>query len=1036
MKRINLLIAVVFTFLSSVFAQDVKYLNFGKVLGGYEAHSLDNKSAIIRDKYNGKYYLYDINSKSTKNEIPIRSFNKMDSHLTPILFTPDNKIISFGCQMFYGKKTILYMYDCLNNKILREINKIGEFEITKYDFQNKYYATKTSIIDAATDEVLLNIRAKTMCFSHFGGKIAYIEPPVDNNSYEGFIIVQDIESKKILKKIPIQVSVLYDNLIEFSSNDNLLAIVSEKSKNYYHYSSVTIINSQDFSQKCSFDDEESIYSICFSPDSKFLITGENAAFSIWDISNGKLKMKSEVPNKLEITSIYLTSDYKNLITILGPDIVNSGNCVIYYWDFISMIYSSELMASEKNNPNLFRPKDEFETQVQYEQRKKEGEIFKGQQIEKYYQDYLANLEKIKYKDEQEINLKNEKIRNSYTKVDLSLTSLGTYNSEEQYFPVNFGTIKEKLHIPIAEAKGLKDNLGSVKVRAYKQLLSDLTTWEVFNIQVVHPITGSVYLLRERKSTDNIANNITTPITKDAVPNLIASVKFIEPSGNNILDAKETGTIEVEIFNQGVGSAQNIVTQLFTDVSSGVEFDREKMLPEVLPGQKQSLVFKLKSDKYLKSGIAVFSLNFKEKNGFQPNPIKISLNTQDFKPPKLVFVEAGISDNGNGIIENGKIINVTALIQNQGQGKAEFSKAVFAKNDENIIFTTPNSINQQLGTLMPGESKKLAFSFVVNNNYKGSNVLPINLILSETENEYGGNYPLNLEMRKKIPNTMNVVVEGQYSKGTTIIEASLFSEIDKNIPETGAKNPNRFALIIGNEDYKSSQHDLNSEINVLFAENDAKTLKEYAVKTLGVPEENITLLINATAGRMNQALAKMNLIAKNSNGKAELIFYYAGHGLPDENTKEPYLIPVDVSGANFLEGGIKLKNVYAKLTEFPSKKVSVFIDACFSGGARNQGLLSARAVKIKPKESALTGNIVVFSASSGEQSSLPYQDKQHGMFTYYLLKKIQDTKGEISLKELSDYVSEQVSLQSVNINNKEQTPVVNAGTDSWGNWTLR
>jgi len=797
---------------------------------------------------------------------------------------------------------------------------------------------------------------------------------------------------------------------------------------------VSILNAYDLSQKYTF--EEYLDNMCFSPDNRFLICGRDKEILIYDLSNGKLKINTDISNKKDafVISLSLTPDYKYLVTILG-DKYGTDN-TIYYWDFISMIYSTELLASEKNNPNLFRPKDEFETEVQYEQRKKEGKIFKGQQVVKYHQDYLANLEKIKYKDEQEINLKNEKIRNSYTKVDLSLTSLGTYNSEEQFFPVNFGTIKEKLHIPIAEAKSLKDNLGSVKVRADKQLLSDLTTWEVFNIQVVHPITGSVYLLRERKSSDNIANNITTPITKDAIPNLIASAKFIEPSGNNILDAKETGTIEVEIFNQGVGSAQNIVTQLSTDVSSGVEFDKEKMLPEVLPGQRQSLIFKLKSDKYLKSGAAVFSFNFKEKNGFQPNPIKISLNTQDFKPPKLVFVEAGISDNGNGIIENGKIINVTALIQNQGQGKAELSKAVFAKNDENIIFTTPNSINQQLGTMMPGESKKLAFSFVVNNNYKGSNVLPINLILSETENEYGGNYPLNLEMRKKIPNIVNVVVEGQYSKGTTIKEVSLYSEIDKNIPETGTKNPNRFALIIGNEDYKSFQPDLNSEINVLFAENDAKTLKEYAVKTLGVPEENITLLINATAGRMNQALAKMNLIVKNSNGKAELIFYYAGHGLPDENTKEPYLIPVDISGANFLEGGIKLKNVYAKLTEFPSKKVSVFIDACFSGGARKQGLLSARAVKIKPKESTLNGNIVVFSASSGEQSSLPYQDKQHGMFTYFLLKKIQDTKGDIRLKELSDYISEQVSLQSVNINNKEQTPVVNAGTDSWGNWTLR
>jgi uncharacterized caspase-like protein len=230
--------------------------------------------------------------------------------------------------------------------------------------------------------------------------------------------------------------------------------------------------------------------------------------------------------------------------------------------------------------------------------------------------------------------------------------------------------------------------------------------------------------------------------------------------------------------------------------------------------------------------------------------------------------------------------------------------------------------------------------------------------------------------------------------------------------------------------------LNSEINVLFAENDARIFKEYAIKTLGVPVENLNFLANATAGQMNQALAKMNLISKNSNGKAELIFYYAGHGLPDENTKEPYLIPVDVSGANFTAGGIKLSSVYEKLTQYPSQKVSVFIDACFTGGARDQGLLSARAIKMKPKEMRLTGNIVVFSASSGEQSSLPYKEKQHGMFTYYLLKKIQETKGDISMKELSDYVKDQVSLQSVNVNNKEQTPVVDSGIDAWGSWKLR
>jgi hypothetical protein len=146
--------------------------------------------------------------------------------------------------------------------------------------------------------------------------------------------------------------------------------------------------------------------------------------------------------------------------------------------------------------------------------------------------------------------------------------------------------------------------------------------------------------------------------------------------------------------------------------------------------------------------------------------------------------------------------------------------------------------------------------------------------------------------------------------------------------------------------------------------------------------------------------------------------------------------VDINGANFKEGGIKLADLYRKLTEYPTKKTKIFIDACFSGGARDQGLLPDRTVMIKTPKSDLSGNIVVFSASSGIQSALPFKDKQHGMFSYYLLKKIQESKGEVGLKELYEYIKNQVSLQSVNINNKEQTPEVNAGNDAWGDWSLK
>jgi uncharacterized caspase-like protein len=151
-----------------------------------------------------------------------------------------------------------------------------------------------------------------------------------------------------------------------------------------------------------------------------------------------------------------------------------------------------------------------------------------------------------------------------------------------------------------------------------------------------------------------------------------------------------------------------------------------------------------------------------------------------------------------------------------------------------------------------------------------------------------------------------------------------------------------------------------------------------------------------------------------------------------------LIPVDVSGSD-LQSAIKLNTVYESLSEFPSKRIVVFLDACFSGGGRNQPLFAARGVKIKPKESILKGNMIVFAASSSDQISMPYKDKQHGMFTYFLLKKLQESKGDVSFKELSDYISAKVSFESVNKNNKEQNPTVKTSddiSDIWGKWKFR
>ena len=256
-------------------------------------------------------------------------------------------------------------------------------------------------------------------------------------------------------------------------------------------------------------------------------------------------------------------------------------------------------------------------------------------------------------------------------------------------------------------------------------------------------------------------------------------------------------------------------------------------------------------------------------------------------------------------------------------------------------------------------------------------------------------------------------------------------LDINIPETNEENKKSFAVIIGNENYERVT-------KVQYALNDAKVFASYCRKTLGLPKDNIRIYRDATYGTMLSALDDIKSIASAFEGDLNVIFYYAGHGVPSESDKTAYLLPVDASGQH-TEVCLSTKRLYDTLDGLHAKRVLVFMDACFSGAQRGEGMLaSARGVALKVKQDAPKGNMVVFSAATGDETAYPYKEKGHGLFTYYLLKKLQDTKGDVTLGELSDYVNKEVRRQSVVINHKSQSPTVvpAAGMSDWTSIKLK
>lgn len=246
--------------------------------------------------------------------------------------------------------------------------------------------------------------------------------------------------------------------------------------------------------------------------------------------------------------------------------------------------------------------------------------------------------------------------------------------------------------------------------------------------------------------------------------------------------------------------------------------------------------------------------------------------------------------------------------------------------------------------------------------------------------------------------------------------SMKSDVDMNVPVSSTKNDNTFAVIIANELYKHEQP-------VDYAKTDGESFRNYCIKTLGLPEDRIHFCADATLNEMRMAINWITDIGEAFGEEAKVIFYYAGHGVADDASRSSILLPVDGSG-NDPESGYPTEKLYSQLGSMPVNSVVVLLDACFSGAMRDgEMMVASRGVAIRPKAAEPTGNLVILSATTGDETAAVYAQQGHGLFTYFLLKKLQESKGACSLGELVEYLQRRVNQESIVANKRPQTPTM-------------
>ena len=253
----------------------------------------------------------------------------------------------------------------------------------------------------------------------------------------------------------------------------------------------------------------------------------------------------------------------------------------------------------------------------------------------------------------------------------------------------------------------------------------------------------------------------------------------------------------------------------------------------------------------------------------------------------------------------------------------------------------------------------------------------------------------------------------YERRTVVPGLENPSDVDVDLPQGRAKNPDAVALVIGIGKYRDVA-------SATYADRDAIAFREYLIQMFGYSGDRIFLLTNdrATYRDIELGLTKIadRLVP---NRQSDVIVFYAGHGTFKMEDKRAmhYLVSYEAD-PNYPDAGYPLDAFYQRLAGLAAKSVTVFIDACFSGTDREaQPLVEGTRSLMLPEMELPKSPGPVLASSASNQISSSYESQRHGLFTYYLLKGLRGAadgadgskqNGTITLSELEAYTKEYVS----------------------------
>ena len=486
---------------------------------------------------------------------------------------------------------------------------------------------------------------------------------------------------------------------------------------------------------------------------------------------------------------------------------------------------------------------------------------------------------------------------------------------------------------------------------------------------------------------------------------VQSMTLNEPSGNDVLDARESGSMQFAIFNDGQSPAHQVVASVLQkDPDPFLLIGKPIILDTLEAGRIKFVKIDIKGLLQLKTGEHDLELKLSSIEDIMlDEPYSFTIESRSMVPPKMIVADFAVSNEFNThYMPKNEIVDLTVRIQNVGEGDTE---SVSLNVKKNRTYSTPDFTGKMtLPAFNSGDYMDIEIP-IITSEENCTVVIELTDYLGRKAEQR-----INLETMRNYRSPLELTIQDIGSEDVEYYPDELGEiDVDRQIP-LGRKNPNGIAIILGTQDYDDKNYP-----SLKYVVRDRDVIRKYFSKSFGLSDfqmlpskpwqmeggpsgEEYEMIFDPYQGDLRKRVISAEKYSDMED--INIYVYYRGYG--EWVNGKPLLIPKDA----------KLDR---HVTKFPLEQMVNNLSTLSVLGSIKTITLFLDITYVNPEESAgllwdfpeMSEKICILNACSNGETSQIFNEKKHSFFTYSLLKGLSgsadDENNIIDLGEITEYV---------------------------------